>query len=167
MTCFTFTFLQHKLGIYLFRIRTSDSNNQNFYESFTYCSTGHPLTAEFGLISFGVGAILSFASILPCTYVKKKQKKNSSKDLGMISSSDDSTTSDGGMRTSDLIYWPSQCFSSFNLKINSEGVFWLLCGSCCVFTRFFFSRMRYKSTSYHKENSKFEEIHTSLKSWGT
>ena len=46
------------------------------------------MTAEFGLISFGVGAILSFAStILPCTmYVKKKEtiKKNSSKDLGMI-----------------------------------------------------------------------------------
>ena len=105
MTCFTFTFLQHKLGIFLFRIQTSDSNNQNFYQSFTYCSTGHPLTAaEFGLISFGVGAILSFASILPCTYVKKETKKNSSKDLGMISSSDDSTTSDGGMRTSDLIY---------------------------------------------------------------
>ena len=31
--------------------------------------------AEFGLISFGVGAILSFASILPCTmYVKKTIK---------------------------------------------------------------------------------------------
>ena len=117
-------------------------NNQNFNKSFTYCSTGHPLTAEFGLISFGVGAILSFASILPCTmYVKKRNnKKNSSKDLGLNFQAQTTLRRpmvEWELRI-DLIYWPSQCFSSFNWKINSEGVFWLLCGTCFIFTRFFF-----------------------------
>ena len=125
VTCFTFTFLQHKLGIFLFRIQTSDSNNnQNFYKSFTYCSTGHPLTAaEFGLISFGVGAILSFASILPCTmYVKKNNKKKTrQKTLGQIFK----------LRRLYDVRWWNENFGSylltesvfFNLKINSEGVF--------------------------------------------
>ena len=124
MICYTFTFLQHKLGIFLFRIRTLDLNNQNFYESFTYCSTGHPLTAEFGLISFGVGAILNFASILPCTYVKKKQKKLVKRPWDYFQAQ---TTRRRPMVEWELrilsTYWPSQCFSSFNLKINSEGVF--------------------------------------------